>query len=795
MSETSGNRNRRGAFASTWGILEKLRTHVLVSLSTLEILLGIAIALVITSLLVGYQFQAVPAYKVGDITERTIEAPFDFTIEDREATLRKKDDLLSTVPGVFDLDLGVNSRVETELRTAFEKARNFINQEKRGRGITSHSLPQSVQWDLRPQVAALLPRFNQDRVLEILLSHSFRAELEAQMIKLLQEALKYPGVVLSKDQLVLFQDRGIILRNSITSQDELLENWVAIKDLHQARSLLRHNQHELVDLSSEERKGIVAFLDNWVVPNISFNDVATADYEQLATRDVDPVLIQIKRGRTIVRAGDEIRARDLMLLDALRERKQPRRLVGEFVGIFLIVSFFLFALWHYFVYHQERHKQIRNHYLLVALVLTVGLVITKLFMLLADVVADSSLTESLQNPSHFYFFAPFALGALLIILLIDVNLAILYSLIFAVFAALLTGEASMFIYSLMGSWAAIYALDQYRERSVIVRAGMAIGLANVMTALALQLFQPHGGFQWEAFGIRAAGGLVSGLFAAMFASLLLPILESLFEITTDIKLLELSSLNKPLLRRLAIEAPGTYHHSIMVGTLAEAAAEAVGANALLARVGAYYHDIGKMKKPEYYVENQIYASNKHENLSPTMSSLIIASHVKDGLTMAGEVNLVPKVRDMIPQHHGTRLMTYFYQKAKDTADEKNQDVNENDFRYPGPKPQSKEAAILMLADQVEAAARTLQDPTPGQIRSMIRRLVQSTIQDGQFDECDVTMSELNGIAQAFERVITTMYHHRIEYPGFDFNKQGVERSSEERTEVSEKREPATHRIQ
>jgi len=207
--------------------------------------------------------------------------------------------------------------------------------------------------------------------------------------------------------------------------------------------------------------------------------------------------------------------------------------------------------------------------------------------------------------------------------------------------------------------------------------------------------------------------------------------------------------------------------------LAEAAAEAIEANTLLVRVGAYYHDIGKLKNPEYYVENQLYMANKHENLSPSMSSLILASHVKDGLALADEIKLVSAVSDLIPEHHGTRLMKFFYQKAKDAHDRKERAVNEDDYRYPGPKPQSKEAAILMLADQVEAAARTLQDPSPSQIRSMIRRLIQSTIQDRQFDECDITMQDLDRILRAFERVITGMHHHRIEYPGFDFNR-GVE---------------------
>jgi len=261
---------------------------------------------------------------------------------------------------------------------------------------------------------------------------------------------------------------------------------------------------------------------------------------------------------------------------------------------------------------------------------------------------------------------------------------------------------------------------------------------------------------------------VNGILASAMASMLLPALESIFKITTDIRLLELSNLNAPILRRLSVEAPGTYHHSLMVGTLAESAAEAVGANPLLVRVGAYYHDLGKMLKPEYFVENQVFGINKHETLSPNMSSLIIASHVKDGLELAKEIGLAERIRDLIPQHHGTRLMTYFYQKARESADSKNQDVVEADFRYPGPKPQTKEAAIVMMADSVEAASRTLTSPTPAQIQGMINRLVDAIIADNQLDECDITLREVRLVKESFFKILTGIYHRRIDYPGYDF---------------------------
>jgi putative nucleotidyltransferase with HDIG domain len=270
---------------------------------------------------------------------------------------------------------------------------------------------------------------------------------------------------------------------------------------------------------------------------------------------------------------------------------------------------------------------------------------------------------------------------------------------------------------------------------------------------------------------RLTIAVMSGMLASAMASMLLPALESLFRITTDIRLLELSNLNAPILRRLSVEAPGTYHHSLMVGTLGEAAAEAIGANPLLVRVAAYYHDLGKMLKPEYFIENQLYGMNKHERLSPNMSCLIIASHVKDGLELAKEIGLAERIRDMIPQHHGTRIMTYFYQKAKDSLGP--EEVVETDFRYPGPKPQSKEAAIMMMADSVEAASRTLTNPTPAQIQGMIDRLADAIVADNQFDECDITLREVRLVKESFFKILSGIYHRRIDYPGYDFKDIGA----------------------
>jgi len=268
--------------------------------------------------------------------------------------------------------------------------------------------------------------------------------------------------------------------------------------------------------------------------------------------------------------------------------------------------------------------------------------------------------------------------------------------------------------------------------------------------------------------LLAAVGIAMGLFGGLLgiggSTVMIPALESTFNVASDMKLMELANLNQPALKDMILKAPGSYHHSVLVGSLAEAAAEEIGANPLLARVAATYHDIGKMTKPEYFVENQESRDNRHEKLSPSMSALILASHVKEGAEVAREHRLPRRVVNIIKQHHGTRLITFFYNKAKEMEDPSVQTVDKKDFRYPGPKPQSREAALIMLADAVEAASKVLTDPTPARIRGLVQKIINDIFIDGQLDESNLTLRDLHQIARSFTRTVTGILHHRIDYP-------------------------------
>lgn len=741
---------------------ERLKDQIFSQLGWLDLVVGLAVAAVLAALCVEYSGWRIPRYRAGDRAEQSWAAPREYLLRDDQATELKKAQAVGSVRPVFDLDPNIEAAVVAELRASFSRGRELLARLEQDRAARP-----AGRADLLRQLQPVFAQIKSDRVLDMLREQGLSKPLEDQLVAAVRQAYGV-GVANTRDHVSRFETRGLVLRDIVSGEEQTVTDVSTIRDLRQARSALRQSEAALARFFERDRREIVQFVETLVLPNVAYNISETETRRRRASQQVDPVVVRIVKGKALVRRAEQLTAGQAGLLEQIWELERPARHWARWLGIFLLVGALLYLLWRYFIFHQTRHRKIRNHYVLVTLVLAGTLAISRLVIFVATVVAQSLSSETLTAPIELYYFIPAAFGAMLVMLLVDAQVAIFFSIISSLLLGVQTGSLYLLTYSVVGSLASIYSLNQYRERSALIRAGTVVGLANIFSIVAFDMISNAA--RSELLSLQSVGGLVSGLLAAMLASLVLPILESIFNITTDIRLLELSNLNKPILRKLALEAPGTYHHSILVGTLGEAAAEAIGANSLLVRVGAYYHDIGKIRKPEYYVENQAYCGNKHETLSPSMSSLIIASHVRDGLEMAEELKIPQKIRDMIPQHHGTKLMTYFYQKARDEVGDKSPELNESDFRYPGPKPQSKEAAILMIADQVEAASRTLADPNPDQVRELIKRLINTTIEDGQLDECDITIKELDLMIDGFQRILSGIFHHRITYPGYDFNK-------------------------
>jgi cyclic-di-AMP phosphodiesterase PgpH len=748
-------------------LLDNIRSEV----TWVDLLAGLSAAIIISLLLVGFRYQVIPNYPVGSIATQDVRAMQNLSFEDIEATAQKRAASRATVPAIYDLDTQLIKARLAEIRRAFAGARSLLTRlQASPRWRSGAGQQSSLVAELEAGMGDTLSR----GLLSVLVRHRFNATLEEQILGVLEKTLR-SGIVRDSDwqQFLRDQPTGFLVRDNSSSGGILPGEGLAVRNLTAAREGLLQYQLDFAPLSSPDRAFLQRFLQSELFPTLVYDEKETGARREAAAAQVLPAEIHIKKGMAIVRSGEEVTKSISTQLQALRNLQRPRSLLGQFVGFFFFALAFIYALWRYFVHYQSRHRNIRNHTLLILTVVTTVLLVMRLITELADVLGERLSIEVLGNPFLLDYAIPFAFGSILVTLLVDTNLGILTSIIVATLVGLFYGDIYLMAYVFIGSLAGIFSVRQYKDRAAIQKAGLTIGLVNALGMLGLDFLRQVPP-TYASLLNNVGFALVSGLLTAAFASMLLPPLEAIFKITTDIRLLELSNLNAPVLRRLSVEAPGTYHHSLMVGTLSEAAAEAIGANPLLVRVASYYHDLGKMFKPEYYVENQAFGINKHESLSPSMSCLIITSHVKDGVEMAKEIGLSERIRDMIPQHHGTRIMSYFFQKAKGSLDGKNQEVDEADFRYPGPKPQSKEAAIMMLADSVEAASRTLSSPSPAQIQGMIDRLVDDIVADHQLDECDITMRDIRLVKESLLKILSGLYHRRIDYPGYDFRQANNE---------------------
>lgn len=439
-------------------------------------------------------------------------------------------------------------------------------------------------------------------------------------------------------------------------------------------------------------------------------------------------------------------------------------------GLLCLVLLPLFVLYRDIKRYKVKISGNMRKMMLISLILVGSTAISRLSL---DMFTTFTATLAADGARTGYFAVPVAMGAMLATLLFDIHIGIVFAFIVSVLMGiLLPAEPLFFLYAFVGSMTAAFSVIRCTQRSALMKAGLFVGLANVATVVFMDLYR-HQLFMASGWH-NVVAAFLGGILAGVLVSGILPLLEWMFKEVTDISLLEYADLNRPILKSLMVSAPGTYHHSIIIGSLAEGAAEAVGVNPLMARVSAYYHDIGKIKKPEYFIENQAMGENRHDRLTPSMSSLIIASHVRDGVELAHEHNLPPIITDIIQQHHGTALMTYFYSKAKDAEGESSM-IREEEYRYPGPKPQSKVAAIVMLADAVEAASRVLDNPTPSRIAALTDKIVTRIFEDGQLSECDLTLRDLTEIMKSFSKLLAGIYHYRIDYPGLGIPSGGERR--------------------
>jgi len=730
-------------------------------LSWRDAIVGFCAAIALSAILVGFRHQVIPEFKVDQIADQDVRVSKDAQFIDTVATEIKRAEAAAKVLNVYHLDQNLISERKKIISRVFSDSRNLLSENN----LTSQKgINSDIELDLVNELKIRLGDTFPAELLPILLRERFNTTLENRILNALNTVLQ-EGIIEDAEQLKNEQGKSLVIQESSFPFESRLADAKYVRDLADAKEYLRQSDLGLQQSTKGEEDILFRYLETMLVPTLVYDAEETEKNRDLAKSQVPNVEVQIKRGQMLVRNGEIITADLLRKLNILRDLWKPSSTFLRGMGYFLFISILLYSLWRYLIYFQPRHREIRKHATLVIVIITSELLIIRFATVLADILDERF--QRFQDPATLYFAIPFALGPLLVTLLIDTKLGIISSVFLATVTGLFYVNIDIAVYLIMGSLVGIYGIRQYKDRVSILKVGFAIGILNCICLAGLNILQQNTVSLSAGIDLVAASFL-SGLLASTIASMMLPALEFFFKIVTDIRLLELSNLNAPVLRRLSVEAPGTYHHSLMVATLSEVAAESIGANPLLTRVSAYYHDIGKIIKPEYFVENQSLDYNKHEQISPRISSIVLSRHVKDGLNLAKEIRLPQIIRDMIPQHHGTRMMSYFFRKARKTAHSKNGEVSDADFRYSGPKPQSKEAAIMMMADSVEAASRTLSDPNPSQIRGMIDRLVDGIVGENQFDECDITLRDVRLVKENFFKILTGIFHKRIDYPDYDF---------------------------
>jgi putative nucleotidyltransferase with HDIG domain len=500
---------------------------------------------------------------------------------------------------------------------------------------------------------------------------------------------------------------------------------------------------------------------------------------------VRPILFKVKKGEMIVRVGERISVEQSQKLRTILQENSGGNRIFAATGIFALILVLFYFPYRFACKNIRKFNPSNKDILIISLLIAGSFTVFKTALLITHNIGPVFPTI---DPNNYFYLFPFAAGAMIVRVFINSEVALVYCAILAPLLGIMF-DNNMFvvIYALLGSIVGAHGMRQCSDRSTIYAAGLKVSVVNLAMALSFQTFNNSLFTMQSVYGALFA--LVGGMLSAGLVSSFIPLIETLFHYTTDIKLLELANLNSPLLRDLMVNAPGTYHHSVVVGNLVEAAAESINANPLLARVAAYYHDIGKISKPQYFIENQAGDENRHDRLTPSMSALILISHIKEGTELAREKRLGQPIIDIIRQHHGTGLIKFFYDRARTQAEASGQMPEEKDFRYPGPKPQTREAGIVMLADCVEAASRTLVNPTPDRIQGMVQKIINNIFMDGQLEECELTLKNLHEIAKSFNRILNGIFHHRIDYPEPVHKGGGGQKKSEQKIMAGEQARP------
>jgi hypothetical protein len=657
-------------------------------------------AVVILLVSVPLAVRVVPlGYEEGEPAPRTFRAPRAIQYVDQEATDALRQTAADAVAPVMVFDRQAQAATRSEIVEFFSSV---------------SSSRASYSEDTTGQATFLTDRY--------------RSRMETETIQ---------AVVALSDASV---DR--VARSVETLVTGLMSTRILEGDLANTRDQLARSA-ELMALTIPERYAVISVGNAFLQPTLSVDEPATERARQEAIDRVSPVVVVVQEGETIIERGDIVTARTIDLVRRLGGLEQGIGAMSIIAGIAMMALLIVAAGWYLAAYVVPVWLRLRDLLLLSSLL--IGMVY-------------ATRTMTLLAPEVSPYLMPVPLAAVLATLLVGARSALVLTVLTTV-AGLLLGFSGgvQVVATLLSSLTAIVILKGLTQRSHLFYAGGFLMLILAIASFGSSLASGNMLGQSAVAGIY---GLAGGLITSILMLGLLPFFEFAFGVTTDITLLELGSPSHPLLRRLMTEAPGTYSHSVMAANLAETAAESIGANPLLARAGAYFHDVGKIRRPAFFVENQAGGENPHDTTSPSLSARIITAHVREGVELANEYRLPPEVVDIVRSHHGTSVVGYFFDKAS----KKGGPLLEADFRYDGRRPSTREAALVMIADAAEAAVRTLQKPTPPKIEAMIRKIVKTKIDDHQLDETDLTLADIETIVMVYTRMLSSIYHPRVEYP-------------------------------
>jgi cyclic-di-AMP phosphodiesterase PgpH len=661
-----------------------------------------------------------------EVAEQTVRSPI--TVEDKYSTERKRKQALEEVNDVYSLNREIAQNRIDLTTSIFQSAIEVLEETKETNEKADITDSQTLSI---PERVEILKEKLTDNETKELTNLTFIALVQAK-----------------KGELTIAKDI------TITAINEVMSEKIPASNVGIAKNQIEE-QIKSSSLNSSLKSAAIELGRYAVVQNVFYDQEATETSRQQTIDLVEPV--RILQGQIIVEEGqlvDQDIFRQLELVGVLNSENA----IQPFIGLTLIILILLAAIYYFFYEQGIPAETKQSNLLLFSIIFILAVVIMKIV----------SLFQQFDYAEIGYVF-PAAMGALLIKILMDEKLSILYTIIIAICGSTIfnQGTAGTFnmavgIYILCSGIAGILILSRQNHRSKILKAGLLVSLVNIIVILALMFLQ-NGQYSGLDYGLYILVALVSGISSSVLTIGLLPFLEASFGILSTMRLIELSNPNHPLLRKILTETPGTYHHSVMVANLADAACEAIGANGLLARVGCYYHDIGKTKRPQFFIENQMNIENPHDRLPAQTSANIIVAHATDGAEMLKKHRMPKEIVDIAEQHHGTTLLRFFYHKATTNGKE----AKEEDYRYPGPRAQTKEAAIVGIADSVEAAVRSMRQPSAEQIESVIGNIISDRLQDGQLNECDLTLKELDIVANSFIETLKGIFHSRIEYPKND----------------------------